>query len=54
MPESTVPSDARAGHTHVWAKLVFLIALALTAALVTLGVTGTPWPRWLLAAASAL
>lgn len=54
MPRSTPPSDVRAGNTFAWGKLVFLIALALTVALVTLGITGTPWPRWLLAAASAL
>lgn|GEM_PF-3658166 len=32
--------------------LIFVLALAATAALVALGVTGTPWPKWLLGLAS--
>lgn len=27
---------------------VFVFAVAATAALIALGVTGTPWPKWLL------
>ena len=37
-----------------WAKAAFLVALALTIALIVLGVTGTPWPRWLLALTNIL
>ena len=35
-------------------KAVFLFALTLTIALILLGVSGTPWPRWLLALTNIL
>lgn len=35
-------------------RIVFLIALVLTLTLVIMGITGTPWPRWLLALTNIL
>lgn len=35
-------------------RIAFLIALVLTLILVIMGVTGTPWPRWLLALTNIL
>lgn len=54
MPDSATPSDGDSGRYLFWGKLTFLIALILTVALVVMGITGTPWPRWLLAATSGL
>jgi hypothetical protein len=35
-------------------RAAFIIALVLTLILVIMGVTGTPWPRWLLALTNIL
>ena len=35
-------------------RVAFLIALVLTLTLVIMGITGTPWPRWLLALTNIL
>ena len=35
-------------------RIAFLVALSLTIVLIIMGVTGTPWPRWLLALTNIL
>jgi len=35
-------------------RLVFSVAVLLTAALIVMGITGTHWPKWLLALTTIL
>lgn len=50
-PEPSLPERPRR-----WTpgRIVFLLALVLTLGLVIMGITGTPWPKWLLALANIL
>ncbi len=49
MPESSLPEKPR---RWTAGRIAFLVALALTLFLVVMGITGTPWPKWLLALAN--
>lgn len=53
MQPTSDPSPSRHDLTR-WGKAIFLLAVVLTITLVVMGVTGTPWPRWLLALTNIL
>ena len=48
MLASDSTSNPHRGSSSTQGKVAFLVAAVLTGTLLIMGITGTPWPHWLL------